>query len=454
MRHFPAFLDLVGRTALVIGTGAGARRKAGLLALAGAEVRQAPCFDDRLLHGCAVAIGADAAEAELRALSTAARSRGIPVNIVDRPELSSFIMPAVVDRDPVTIAISSGGAAPVLARLLRRRIERLIPAAFGRLAALVGGHTSAIRRQWPDPSRRRQLFERLYTGRVANLMLAGDEAAARREMLRALDGMAPDQEAIGTVFLVGAGPGAADLLTLRAHRLLGEADAIVHDRLVGKEVLALARRDAELIDVGKLPGRACTPQDAINELLVRLPLRYRTVVRLKGGDPFVFGRGGEEAAALARAGVPFEVVPGITAALACAAQARIPLTQRGVSRSVTFVTGQTREGLPDRDLAAAARAGGTLAIYMGLATLPKLRDGLLRQGMAPGTPAALIENGGTHRQRQLHGTLDSIAAAAPSWTAGGPALLLLGDALARESRESAAGGSSTNGSWAFREQPR
>jgi uroporphyrin-III C-methyltransferase/precorrin-2 dehydrogenase/sirohydrochlorin ferrochelatase len=376
-----------------------------------------------------VAIGADAPEADLRALSKAAQSHGIPVNIIDRPELCTFIMPAIVDRDPITIAVSSGGRGPVLARLLRQRIERLIPPAFGRLAMLVGDHTAVIRRRWPDNARRRQLLERLYTGRVAELMLAGYACAARREMLREVEGDASDRDAIGTVFLAGAGPGAADLLTLRAHRLLGEADVVVHDRLVSEEVLALARREAALIDVGKAPGRECMPQEEINELLVRLAARHRTVVRLKGGDPFVFGRGGEEAAALTRAGVPFEVVPGITAVLACAAQARISLTKRGVSRSITIMTGHTKDGVPDLDYAAAARAGGTLAIYMGLVTLPKLREGLLRNGLASDTPAVLIENGGTHQQRQLRGTLDSIAAAAPLWVVGGPVLLLLGPAV-------------------------
>ena len=429
MRHFPAFLDFAGRPALVVGSGATAQRKAELLASAGAHVCTAPRFNDALLSNCAVAIGADAPEMDLCALSAAAQARGIPVNIVDRPALCSFIMPAIIDRDPVTIAISSGGAAPVLARLLRQQIERLIPAAFGRLATLVGNYTAAIRRRLPDVSRRRDLLERLYTGRVAELVLAGDEAAAQQELHRELDRDPSDEAAIGTVFLVGAGPGSADLLTLRAHRLLGEADVIVHDRLVGKEVLAMARREARLIDVGKIPGRPCAPQETINDLLIRLACQHRKVVRLKGGDPFVFGRGGEEAAALARAGVPFEVVPGVTAALACAAQARIPLTLRGVSRSVTFVTGHTRDGVLDLDFAAVARGGGTLAIYMGLATLPKLRDGLLRHGVASDTPAVLIENGGTHRQREQHGTLDSIATTGRHWSTGGPALLLIGEAV-------------------------
>ena len=379
-----------------------------------------------MLDGCSVAIGADASDADLLALSEAAKARGVPVNVVDRPELCSFIMPAIIDRDPITIAVSSGGTAPVLARLLRQRIERLIPPAVGRLAALAAEFTAEIRRRLPDMARRRRVLERLFTGRVAELVLAGEEAAARRHMAAELAG---DAGCGGAVFLVGAGPGSADLLTLRAHRLLGEADVIMHDRLVGTEILGLARREAELIDVGKTPGTHCTDQATINALLIRLAGEGRMVIRLKGGDPFIFGRGGEEAEALTRAGVPFEVVPGVTAALACAAQARIALTHRGVARSVTLLTGHTRDGVPDLDFAAAARSGGTLAIYMGLATLPRLRDGLLGHGIAPDLPAALIENGGTHAQRLLHGTLATIAADAPSWSTGGPALLLLGAAV-------------------------
>jgi uroporphyrin-III C-methyltransferase/precorrin-2 dehydrogenase/sirohydrochlorin ferrochelatase len=320
MRHFPAFLDLAGRIALVIGTGEIAQRKSTLLASAGAVVRMAPVFSEALLKDCIIAIGADAPDAELHALSLAARTKGIPVNIVDRPDLCTFIMPAVVDRDPVTIAISTGGTSPVLARLLRQQIERLIPPAIGRLATLVGEVTAEIRRRWPDFPLRRRILERLLTGRVAGLVFAGKEAAARDAIRQDIDAHETNADTIGTVFLVGAGPGAADLLTIRAHRLLGEADVIVHDRLVGTEVLALARRDARRIDVGKTPGQPCIPQDAINDLLVRLAYDGRKVVRLKGGDPFIFGRAAEEIDALTRAAVPFEVVPGVTAALACAAR--------------------------------------------------------------------------------------------------------------------------------------
>jgi uroporphyrin-III C-methyltransferase/precorrin-2 dehydrogenase/sirohydrochlorin ferrochelatase len=233
------------------------------------------------------------------------------------------------------------------------------------------------------------------------------------------------------VFLVGAGPGAPDLLTLRAHRLLGEADVIVHDRLVSDAVLDMARRDAERIYVGKARADHCLPQEGINALLVRLAREGRKVVRLKGGDPFVFGRGGEEAEALEAAGIDYEVVPGVTAALACAAQARIPLTHREASRALMLVTGHTKHGEPDIDFAAAARPGTTLAVYMGIATLPRLRDGLLAAGLAHTTPAALIEAGGTAHQRVLRGTLDRLVADAPDWTLAGPVLLLVGEVVGR-----------------------
>ena len=428
MRHFPIFMDLQGRPALVLGAGENAERKAAALRACGAIVTQSEAFDPALLDGCAVAIGAEAPEAELAAMVAAARARGIPVNVVDRPELCSFITPAVVDRDPITIAVSSSGAAPVLARLIRARIEALIPPAFGRLAALADEFKTEIRRRLPDTALRRRVLERAFGGRVADLVMAGQDDAARAEMAREIAGGA---EPTGIVYLVGAGPGAADLLTIRAHRLLGEADVIVHDRLIGDDVLDMARRDAHRIYVGKARANHCLPQEGINELLVRLGREGRKVVRLKGGDPFVFGRGGEEVEALAAAGVAFEVVPGVTAALACAAQAGIPLTHRAAARTVTFATGHTKEGRLDLDFGQLA-SGGTIAVYMGVVTLPLLRDGLLGAGLNRTTPAALIERGGTRAQRVLRGTLDELVDQAPAWTTGGPTLVLIGDVVGRQ----------------------
>jgi uroporphyrin-III C-methyltransferase/precorrin-2 dehydrogenase/sirohydrochlorin ferrochelatase len=290
--------------------------------------------------------------------------------------------------------VSSGGTAPVLARLIRARIEALVPPAIGRLAAIADEFKAEIRRRLPDTALRRRVLERALGGRVGDLVAAGQDDAARREMARQIEEGADPS---GIVYLVGAGPGAADLLTLRAHRLLGEADVIVHDRLVSAAVLDMARRDADRIYVGKVRAHHCVPQEGINDLLVRLAREGRKVVRLKGGDPFIFGRGGEEAEALAAAGVAFEVVPGVTAALGCAAQAGIPLTHRAVARTVTFATGHTK----------------------------------FAAGLPPGTPAALIERGGSPAQRTLTGTLDELVEQGPAWSTGGPALVLIGEAVGR-----------------------
>ena len=428
MRHFPIFMDLHGRKALVLGDGEAASRKADALRRCGARVVAAASFTPDLLDGCALAIAAEAPERDIQALAEAANARGIPVNVVDRPALCSFITPAVVDRNPITVAISSGGAAPVLARLIRARIEALVPPAWGRLAAIADEFKAEIRRLLPDTALRRRVLEQALGGRVADLVAAGDEDAARREMTRQIAGGA---DPTGIVYLVGAGPGAADLLTLRAHRLLGEADVIVHDRLVSADVLDMARRDAERIYVGKARAKHCLPQEGINDLLVRLAREGRKVVRLKGGDPFVFGRGGEEAEALAAAGVAFEVVPGVTAALACAAQAGIPLTHRDAARTVTLATGHTKDGRLDLDFVQLAR-GGTIAVYMGIVTLPLLRDGLFAAGLAQTTPAALIERGGTRAQRVLRGTLDALVERAPEWSTSGPTLVMIGDVVGRQ----------------------
>jgi uroporphyrin-III C-methyltransferase/precorrin-2 dehydrogenase/sirohydrochlorin ferrochelatase len=430
MRHYPIFMDLQEQRALVVGRGEVAERKAEALRRAGALVEIRPAFDPRALDGCALAIGAEATEADLRALSAEARARGIPVNVVDRTELCSFITPSVIDRDPVTVAVSSSGTAPVLARMLRSRIEAMIPPAYGRLAALAERFGAELRRRMPEMAKRRRVLEGIFAGRVADLVFANRDIEAAAQFADKL-GETDPASGSGIVYLVGAGPGAADLLTLRAQRLLGEADVIVHDRLVTDDVLDMARRDAARINVGKARANHCMKQADINALLVRLCQEGKRVVRLKGGDPLVFGRGGEEAEALEDAGVAFEIVPGITAALACAAQARIPLTHRDAARSVTLVTGHTRDGTLELDFQATVQAGGTLAVYMGITTLPLLRDGLAAAGQDPRTPAALIERGGTARQRALFGTLCDLVERAAAWSTGGPALLLVGPAVGR-----------------------
>lgn len=428
MRHFPAFLDLAGRPVLLLGQGEALTAKSALLRAAGAELREAARFEEARLDGCALAVAAGAPEEDLHALHAACLRRGIPVNVVDRPELCSFITPAIVTRDDITIGISTGGAAPVLARLIRQKVEAVLPPLIGRVAALGRHFQQAVRARLPSLPARRSFMERALTGEAAELALSGRQAEAESVFARMLE--TADATPRGFVQLVGAGPGAADLLTLRALRALGEADVIVHDRLVSGEVLDLARRDARRIFVGKKRAAHCVPQEGINTLLVELAREGLRVVRLKGGDPFVFGRGGEEAQALAAAGIPFEVVPGVTAALGCAAQAGIPLTHRDAAQMLTFVTGHTREGRLDLDFATLARARQTLAVYMGLTTLPALRDGLAREGFDLATPAALIERGGSPQQRELRGSLAEVVAQAPGWAGDGPVLLLLGEAVA------------------------
>ncbi len=427
MQHFPVFLDLRGQTALLLGSGEQAEAKATLLAAAGAAIRRADSFTPALLDGIVLAIGAGTAEAELVALAAACRARGIPVNVVDRPALCSALLPAIIDRAPMTIAVSSGGAAPVLARLVRQKIEAVLPPGLGLIAALAERWKAAIRQRLPALGPRRRFLEQVLEGEPSRRAAAGDAAGADRAMAAAL--ASAEERPRGMVHLVGAGPGAGDLLTLRALRLLGEADVIVHDRLGCEDALGMARRDAERIFVGKRRGDHCLPQDGINALLVRLAREGKRVVRLKGGDPLIFGRGGEEAEALAAAGIPCEVVPGVTAALACAAGAGIPLTHRDAARAVTFVTGHRREG--GVDLAGLVQPGVTLAIYMGIAMLRPIHDALLAGGMSPAMPAAVIERGGTPGQRVLRGTLAEILAQAPGWVTEGPALLLVGEAVGR-----------------------
>ncbi|MCW8084341.1 siroheme synthase CysG [Sabulicella glaciei] len=427
MRHFPAFLELQGRDVLLLGEGEALEAKAALLRASGATMRAARRFTPELLDGIALAVGAGAEEEDLVALHGACLARGIPVNVVDRPELCTFITPAIIQREDVTIAVSTGGAAPVLARLVRQRIEAALPPLLGRVAALGARFGAMVRDRLPSLPARRAFLERAFTGVPARLAEAGRQLEAETAFLSMLD-RAGTQPA-GFVQLVGAGPGAADLLTLRALRALGEADVIVHDRLVPDAVLEMARRDARRIFVGKRRSEHCVPQEGINTLLVELAREGKRVVRLKGGDPFVFGRGGEEAAALREAGIAHEVVPGVTAALGCAAQAGIPLTHRDAARMLTLVTGHTREGVLDLDFRALARPGQTLCVYMGMSTLGALHQGMIWEGYDDATPGMLIERGGTPDQRELRGTLAELVEHGEDWAGDGPVLLILGEAV-------------------------
>ena len=383
MRYYPTFFDLKGRRALLVGGGETAARKLRLLLKAEASVTlvapeataevaglaeagridwQRRAFRPEDLDGVALVHAAsDDAESD-RAVAEAASAAGLPVNVVDDPESSSFIMPAIIDRDPIVIGISSGGTAPVLARRLRERIEALLPARLGQLAQFAERFREAVKATQPAAARR-GFWERVFDGPIARQVLAGDEHGAREAMISLINRPAARDEshATGAVHIVGAGPGDPDLLTLKALRLIQDADVILYDKLVGPEIIELARRDAERIYVGKTKGNHSLPQERINALIAERAEAGQRVVRLKGGDPFVFGRGGEELLSLRARGIEAEVVPGITAAAACAAASGIPLTHRGLARGVSLVTGHAEDGEPDLDWPALADGRQTLA---------------------------------------------------------------------------------------------
>lgn len=446
---FPVFLDLHGRDVLVVGGGAVARRKIEALLPTGARVRVgAPALDPalaawvaegRLVHlpgafeagwldGARLAIAATDDADVNRAVAEAAEARGVWVNVVDDAPLCAFQMPARVERGPLQIAISSGGGAPMLARHLREKLETDLDPALAALGTLLVRHRHRIRARLPDLDARRRFFDAVLLGDVPALLRRGDAAGAERVLLARLDG-SPSRVA-GRVALVGAGPGDAGLLTLRGLRLLNEADVILHDRLVSPDVLALARRDAERIEVGKEAGHHHVPQDGIHALMLEHARAGRRVVRLKGGDGFVFGRGGEELECLRAHGIDYEVVPGITAALACAAHAGIPLTHRDHAQSVRFVTAHGKSNDDGLDWAGFARERQTLAFYMGVSGLERVRDRLIAHGRAASTPCALVENGGRPEQRVVLGTLDTLPERARAHAVRSPALLFVGEVAA------------------------
>lgn len=448
MRHLPAFLDIAGRPCLVVGGGEVAARKIALLERAGGRVRVispelVPSlsrgvaagrirhteqeFSPDQMDGAAVVIAATDDRALNARVSWEARQRNIPVNVVDDPALCTFQVPAIVDRDPVLIAVSTGGASPVLARWVRRRIETLLPTALGRLADLAERWRPVVKVRLKSLGARKRLWEDIFDGPTAQLELDGRSQEADDRIRQRLKAAGP---APGAVYLVGAGPGDPELLTLRAHRLLQYADAIVYDRLVSDGVLDLARRDAEMIYAGKAPGAHAMRQDEINELLIRLGRQGKQVVRLKGGDPFLFGRGGEEMLAVEAAGLPCHIVPGITAAAGIGAATGIPLTHRGISKGVTYITGHDQDGTTDADWQRLAHGDQTVVVYMGLGALPRITEQLLDHGLDGHTPVAVIEKGTTPDQRVLAGTLDDIADLVRGRNISGPALTIIGDVAA------------------------
>jgi uroporphyrin-III C-methyltransferase / precorrin-2 dehydrogenase / sirohydrochlorin ferrochelatase len=424
MDFLPIFLNVKGKLCLVVGGGEVALRKASVLVEAGAIVRVvAPHieaefsrlknlqlvvekFQSEHFNGVVLVIAATDDIAVNQLVAQQAGLKNIPVNVVDTPSLCTFIIPSILDRSPLMVAFSTGGASPVLARMLRGKLETLIPQGYGRLANFCGRFRDAVKARFTSSDQRRIFWEDVLEGAVAEKVLAGDEAAAEAMLLDTLANQKNTQT--GEVYLVGGGPGDPDLLTFRALRLMQKADVVVYDNLVSKPVLDMTRRDAQRIYVGKKRNEHTMPQESINELLLRLAQEGKRVLRLKGGDPFIFGRGGEEIETLVEHGILFQVVPGITAASGVAAYAGIPLTHRDHAQSCVFVTGHLKDGSMDLDWDALSRPKQTIVVYMGLHGLETLCAKLIEHGLPDTTPVAIVQQGTTQNQRVVIGTLATL----------------------------------------------
>lgn len=440
MRVFLASIPLPGTTVVVIGAGDAAAAKARLFdgsgarllwfAGPGAEPDEAWITrwpEPADLTGARIVFIGMSDPAHAAALASLARASGAQVNVVDQPGLSDFHTPALIDRGGVVVGIATGGAAPVLAREVRARVEAALPEGLDRLARLAEGMRATVMATLPDFTARRRFWETAFRGPPGDLAVAGRTAEARRSMLNLLN---RPERARGVVHLVGAGPGDPELLTLKALRALQDADVVIHDRLAPPPVLDRARRDARRIYVGKRRGEHAVPQEEIAALMIAEASAGNRVVRLKGGDPFIFGRGGEELEAVRAAGVEVIVVPGVTAALGCAAAAGVPLTHRDQAQAVTFVTAETRPGGAETDWSGLAIVNHTLAIYMGVAGASAVEAGLIRGGRAANTPVAVIENGSRPDQRILTGRLDGLAHLIAREKVVSPALLIVGEVAA------------------------
>lgn len=447
MRHLPICLDLDGKASVVVGGGLVAARRAEALLRAGARVTAfAPALSDEFVElresprfrheprdpapqdfkDAAVCFVAAEDERRVAEAHAAAKAAGVLINVADRPQLCDFIMPSIVDRDPLVIAISTGGASPILGRMLKARLESQIPAAYGRLAAFMGAARGAVASAIASPVLRRRFWETVLDGPIGERALIGDERA-EADLSRAIERAGAEGEAPrGEVYLVGAGPGDPDLLTFRALRLMQKADVVLYDRLANKDVIGLVRREAERIYVGKQPEDHEWPQGEISALMVKLAGEGKRVLRLKGGDPFMFGRGGEEIEALAAEGIPFQVCPGITAAIGAAAYAGIPLTHRDHAQSCVFVTGHGKDGRIDLDWTALLQPRQTVAIYMGLRNIEALMREFIARGADPDLPAAIVDNATRSNQRVVAGTLATLAAKAREAALGGPSIIIVG----------------------------
>lgn len=449
MQALPIFMNITHRSCIVIGGGEVAARKVATLLKANAAITlyspkicaqlQALAddgkityihaeFSENLLAGACLVIAATDIEAVNVAVSVAAKAQNIPVNVVDSPALCTFTMASIVERSPIVIAISSEGAAPVLARYIRTKIETMLPAGYGRIAAIAGEFREKVKAKFTTIQARRIFWEGVLQGPIVERILSGQEAAARQ----ALDDMLSaksDLQHHGEVYLVGGGPGDPDLLTFRALRLMQQCDVCVYDKLVSPEVMALVRRDAELVFVGKSRDQHTLPQEEINALLARLALEGKRVLRLKGGDPFIFGRGGEEIETLMQYHVPFQVVPGITAANGVSSYAGIPLTHRDYAQACLFITGHLKDGTLDLDWIAMSRPRQTVVIYMGLVGLAEICRQLIAHGVSPDMPAAVIQQGTTQRQRVITATLKDLAEKVGVAEMKPPCLTIIGEVV-------------------------
>ena len=449
MKRYPLYLDIEGKRIPIVGGGETAARKARLIAKAGAKpVLIWPAIDDatkkdlgdRADYKERIPTLSDFSSAKIAVIASdedtetaeswakIARAAGALVNVVDQPDLCDFTTPSIIDRDALTIAIGTNGAAPVFGRNLRASIEALLPARIGALIDFAAGYRDRVKAA-RTPDARRAFWEAFFDGPIASLLLNGDEAAAHAAMDAALKSEIAAPE--GVVHIVGAGPGDPDLLTLKAFRILQTADVILYDRLVSDQILDLARRDADRIFVGKAKANHAVPQADIEKKMVALAREGKTVVRLKGGDPFIFGRGGEELETLRAAGVNATVTPGVTAAAGCAAAAGMPLTHRDHAQAVTFVTGHAKgDEDPDLDWAALASLGNTLVVYMGVGKAGEITRNLIDHGRSAATPAAVIENGTRDNQIIAKGTLGDLPALIAAAGIVGPAILVIGDVAA------------------------
>ena len=450
MNYFPVFFDLTALKVLVVGGGEVALRKVVLLERSGASITVVapqilPELRERAaagkiqvqireflpddLVGARLVIVATSRRAVNRWIAALSEARAIPVNVVDDREASRFIVPAIIERDPVLVAISTAGTSPVLARRLRERLEAAIPKKIGALALWLRALRHTARRRLRDTDERRRFFETIVDGPAARRFVDGDVRGAQSIAQQLLARTSTAARTRGEVTLVGAGPGDPELLTLKALRALQDADVILHDRLVAQGVLDMARRDAAQICVGKAAGSIGSTQDEINALLIEHALLGKRVVRLKGGDPFIFGRGGEELEALLEARISFSVIPGVTAAAGCAAYAGIPLTHRDHAHSVTFVTAHADEDGREPDWRALAKPGITAVFYMGLARVEHIAAKLMAHGAAAALPAAIVAQGTLQDQRVIVGTLATIADATAAANVESPALLVVGEVV-------------------------